>query len=56
MQSLKEGRVYAQGSVHELMRLTGWGDKSVLYFGDNSEFVACCVALGPLCALTSCRG
>lgn len=35
VKELKHGRVYAQGSVHELMAMKGWRNSQVLYIGDN---------------------
>lgn len=33
--NFEPGKVYSQGNVTELMRITGWTGSSVLYFGDH---------------------
>lgn len=35
MTSLQRGAIYQEGTVNQLIELTGWSGKSILYFGDQ---------------------
>ena len=33
--SLEKGHIYMEGTVHQLLEMTGWSGNSILYFGDQ---------------------
>lgn len=33
--TLERGHIYMEGTVHQLLEMTGWTGNSILYFGDQ---------------------